>query len=116
MVCAQILVLIVHAHSLMIACLSLCTHAIRCIASLPPSPVDLHHLRLVGVVIDACNGFRRPEDASCVVKLLSSILGDTANVQLVALLPKGCAALPSQWISHTPSRMTRQAHSRSLCN
>lgn len=60
-----------------------------------------------GLVVDACNRFRWPEDAECIVKLLSSILVDTANVQIVVMLPEAYTLSRSQWIVDTPPRMSR---------
>lgn len=63
-----------------------------------------------GLVVDACNSFRWPEDAECIVKLLSSILADTANVQIVVMLPGACTMSRSQWIVDTPPHMSRYSH------
>lgn len=60
-----------------------------------------------GLVVDACNGFKWPEDAECIVKLLSAILADTANVQIVVMLPGACTMSRSQWIVDTPPHMSR---------
>ena len=60
-----------------------------------------------GLVVDACNSFKWPEDAECIVKLLSTILADTANVQIVVMLPGPCTMSRSQWIVDTPPHMSR---------
>ena len=60
-----------------------------------------------GLVVDACNSFKWPEDAECFVKLLSTILADTANVQVVVMLPGACTMSRSQWIVDTPPHMSR---------
>ncbi len=61
----------------------------------------------VGLVIDASSGFRWPEDVECITSLLSTILGDTANVQIVVMLPEACSLPISLWTVETPPCMTK---------
>ena len=60
-----------------------------------------------GLVVDACNSFKWPEDAESTVKLLSTMLADTANVQIVVMLPGACLMSRSQWVVDTPPHMSR---------
>lgn len=57
--------------------------------------------------MDACNTFQRPQDVNCIVKLLSTILADTANLQIVVMLPEACSLSRSQWIVDAPPQMPR---------
>ena len=85
-------------------------HNVRCCCSCLVQSVaaatDQRHLP-AGLVVDACNSFKWPEDAECIVKLLSTILADTANVQIVVMLPGACTMSRNQWIVDTPPHMTR---------
>lgn len=60
-----------------------------------------------GLVVDASNGFKWPEDVTFITALLSTILGDTANVQIVMLLPEASTLPSGPWTLDTPPRMTR---------
>lgn len=57
--------------------------------------------------MDACNSFERPQDVHCMVKLLSAILADTANLQIVLMLPEACILPRTHWIVDTPPHMSR---------
>ncbi|DBB00250.1 TPA: hypothetical protein ACH3X1_014079 [Trebouxia sp. C0004] len=60
-----------------------------------------------GLVVDANNGFKWPEDVTFITAMLSTILGDTANVQIVTLLPETSSVPSGPWTGDTPPRMTR---------
>ena len=60
-----------------------------------------------GLVVDASNGFKWPEDVTFITAMLSTILGDTANIQIVTLLPEASTLPSGPWTVDTPPRMTR---------
>ena len=62
---------------------------------------------IAGLVVDASNGFNWPEDVTFMTAMLSTILGDTANIQIVMLLPEACTLSSGFWTVDTPPRMTR---------
>jgi len=61
---------------------------------------------IAGLVVDASNGFKWPEDVTFITAMLSTILGDTANIQIVILLPEACTLPSGPWTVDTPPRMT----------
>ncbi|KAA6419179.1 MAG: hypothetical protein FRX49_10919 [Trebouxia sp. A1-2] len=72
---------------------------------LPSYPLPVNEtLRLV---VDASNGFKWPEDVIFITAMLSTILGDTANIQVVTLLPEASTLPSGPWTVDTPPRMTR---------
>ena len=58
--------------------------------------------------MDACNGFILSQDNSFIIDLLSTIIGDTANLHVVVLLPsESHESLGNQWIVERPPHMNR---------
>ena len=85
------------------------TCAVQTVPFRNPSTAAFDALLTAGVVVDASNGFQWPEDVACVTRLLSTMLGDTANLQIVALLPGACSLSDSLWTIETPPCMSRWA-------
>ena len=114
--CYHLMPYFCHLLPLAALCLYLLPFAALCCYLLPlaayisfgdPCPGLTCNAVTAGLVVDACNGFRWPEDVDAIIKLLSTILADTANVQVVVLLPDACSLSHSQWITNNPPRMSK---------